>query len=181
MISAICHMMLFAIYVNDTTLYSNCDQAFDLWQRLELASELYCDLQDIDWGINGLFFLMQEKLSFLCLSNVVTLVLLMWKLMSLFLKEMFFLRSWDWSSSSKLDWCSYIGSIAKIDWFVIGNFFLLRLLFISLNLPYSLVWNTVVMCVAPSCYLNLLDKLLKRLCSTDFLEPFAHHRKIIIF
>ena len=76
MISAICHM-LFAIYVNDTTLYSNCDQAFDLWQRLELASELYSDLQDIDWGINGLFFLMQEKLSFLCLSNVVTLVLLM--------------------------------------------------------------------------------------------------------
>ena len=77
MISAICHMMLFAIYVNDTTLYSNCDQAFDLWERLELASELYSDLQDIDWDINGLFFLMQEKLSFLCLSNVVTLVLLM--------------------------------------------------------------------------------------------------------
>ena len=93
------------------------------------------------------------------------------------LERNFFLRSWDWSFSSKLDWCSYIGSIAKIDWFVIWNFFLLRLLFISLNLPYSLVWNTVVMCVAPSCYLNLLDKLLKRLCSTDFLEPFAHHRK----
>ena len=82
--------MLSAIYVNDTTLYSNCDQAFDLWQWLELASELYSDLQDIDWGINGLFFLMQENLSFLCLSNVLSLVLLMWKLMSLFLKEIFF-------------------------------------------------------------------------------------------
>ena len=26
-----------AIYVDDTALYSNCDQAFDLWQHLELA------------------------------------------------------------------------------------------------------------------------------------------------
>ena len=29
-----------AIYADDTTLYSNCDQASDLWQQLELASEL---------------------------------------------------------------------------------------------------------------------------------------------
>ena len=29
-----------AIYTDDTTLYSNCDQASDLWQQLELASEL---------------------------------------------------------------------------------------------------------------------------------------------
>ena len=32
------------IYVNDTTLYSKCDQASDLWQQLELASELESDL-----------------------------------------------------------------------------------------------------------------------------------------
>ena len=29
-----------AIYANDTTLYSKCDQASDLWWQLELASEL---------------------------------------------------------------------------------------------------------------------------------------------
>ena len=29
-----------AIYANDTTLYSQCDPASDLWQELELASEL---------------------------------------------------------------------------------------------------------------------------------------------
>ena len=29
-----------AIYADDTTLYSKCDQASDLWQKLELASEL---------------------------------------------------------------------------------------------------------------------------------------------
>ena len=37
--------------VDDTTLFSKCDQASDLWQQLELASELESDLQDtVDWG-----------------------------------------------------------------------------------------------------------------------------------
>ena len=35
-----------AIYADDTTLYSNCDEASDLWQQLELASELESDLRD---------------------------------------------------------------------------------------------------------------------------------------
>ena len=40
-----------AIYADDTTLYSKCDQASDLWQQLELASELESDLRDtVDWG-----------------------------------------------------------------------------------------------------------------------------------
>ena len=39
------------IYVDDTTLYSKCDQASDLWQQLELASELESVLRDtLDWG-----------------------------------------------------------------------------------------------------------------------------------
>ena len=32
------------IYADDTTLYSKCDRASDLWQQLELASELESDL-----------------------------------------------------------------------------------------------------------------------------------------
>ena len=40
-----------AIYADDTTLYSKCDQASDLWQQLELASELESDLRDtVDWS-----------------------------------------------------------------------------------------------------------------------------------
>ena len=35
-----------AVYGNDTTLYSKCDQASDLWQQCELASELESDLRD---------------------------------------------------------------------------------------------------------------------------------------
>ena len=40
-----------AICADETILYSKCDQASDLWQQLELASELESDLQDtVDWG-----------------------------------------------------------------------------------------------------------------------------------
>ena len=40
-----------AIYADDTTLYSKCDQASDMCQQLELASELESDLRDtVDWG-----------------------------------------------------------------------------------------------------------------------------------
>ena len=34
------------ICADDTTLYSKCDQASDLWQQHELASELESDLRD---------------------------------------------------------------------------------------------------------------------------------------
>ena len=44
----ICNIVICA---DDTTLYSKCDQASDLWQQLELASGLESDLQDtLDWG-----------------------------------------------------------------------------------------------------------------------------------
>ena len=40
-----------AIYTDDATLYSKYDQASDLWQELELASELESDIRDtIEWG-----------------------------------------------------------------------------------------------------------------------------------
>ena len=40
-----------AIYADDTTLNSKCDQLSDWWQQLELASELESDLRNtVDWG-----------------------------------------------------------------------------------------------------------------------------------
>ena len=45
---AICNI---AICADDTTFYSDCDEVSDLWQQLELASELESDLQEIVvWG-----------------------------------------------------------------------------------------------------------------------------------
>ena len=44
------HIYLSSILSDDTTLYSKCDQASDLWQ-LESASELESDLQEtVDWS-----------------------------------------------------------------------------------------------------------------------------------
>ena len=39
-----------AIYADDTTLCSKCDRASDLWQQLQLASELESDLRDSGLG-----------------------------------------------------------------------------------------------------------------------------------
>ena len=48
---AICNI---AMYADDATFYSNCDQAFDLWQQLELNSELESELRDtVDWDTVG--------------------------------------------------------------------------------------------------------------------------------
>ena len=39
------------IYPDDTIFYSQCDEASDLWQQLELASEFESDLCDtVGWG-----------------------------------------------------------------------------------------------------------------------------------
>ena len=70
--NAICNI---AIYTDDTTFYSKCDQASDLWQQLELASELESDLQDI--GVrSGLLISMLGKLSWFHLTGLITMVLL---------------------------------------------------------------------------------------------------------
>ena len=71
-----------AIYADDTTLYSKCDQASDLWQQLELASELESDLQDtVDWGRNKLDFNAgkTQLVSFDRSNNTDTIVFLMEK------------------------------------------------------------------------------------------------------
>ena len=40
-----------ANYADDTTLYSKCHQASDLWQQVEFVSKLESDLRDtVDWG-----------------------------------------------------------------------------------------------------------------------------------
>ena len=43
----ICHI---AICADNATFYSRCNQASDLWQQLEVASELEYDLQDTGLG-----------------------------------------------------------------------------------------------------------------------------------
>ena len=72
---AICNV---GIYADDTTLYSKCDQASDLWQQLQLVSELESDLQDTaDWGKKWLVDFHSGKLSWFCLTSLIRMILLM--------------------------------------------------------------------------------------------------------
>ena len=64
-----------ATYADVTALYSKCDQAFDLWQQLELASELESDLRD--WDRKWLVDFNGKKLNLFCLTSLLTLVLLL--------------------------------------------------------------------------------------------------------
>ena len=66
------------IHAIDTALYSRCDQVSDLWQQLELASELESDLREtLDWGKKWLVGLNAGKLSWFRLTGLITMVLLM--------------------------------------------------------------------------------------------------------
>ena len=59
-----------------TTLYFECDQAFDLWQQLELTSELESIYETLWNGAgSGLLISMQEKLNWFSFTGLITLVL----------------------------------------------------------------------------------------------------------
>ena len=104
-----------AIYADDTTLYSKCDQASGLWQQLELESELESDLRDtVDCGRKWLVDFNAGKTQ---------LVLFEWskntgaidvKMDGSVLEEKTSFKMLGLTFSSKLDWGSYIVSIAKV-------------------------------------------------------------------
>ena len=51
-----------AIYADDTTIYSKCDQMPNPWQKLELKTELKFGLRDtVDWGRKQLLDSIAEK------------------------------------------------------------------------------------------------------------------------
>ena len=94
--------------------------------------------------------------------------------------------------SSKLDWGSYILSIAKTASKKIGAL-ICSMKFLSPEVALYLYKSTIRPCmeycchvwaVAPSCFLELLDKLQKRICRTvgpslaASLEPLAHRRNV---
>ena len=140
------------------------NQVSDLWQLLELASEVESDLWDTQGS--GLLILMLEKFSWFCLTSLITLVLLMWKWMGLFSRKNNFLRCWGW-----LCLPNWIGALTlslslklpqrKLEpWFVFE-------VPVYWGCPVSL-WIYHAACMkycchvwagAPSWYLKLLDKL----------------------
>ena len=83
-----------AIYAGNTTQYSKCDQASDLWQQLELASELESDLRDtVDWGKKWLVDFNAENTHMVSFDWSTTMVvLLIGKWMGLLLRKNHLLR-----------------------------------------------------------------------------------------
>ena len=94
--------------------------------------------------------------------------------------------------SSKLNWDSYIISNAKTASNKIGAL-LHSMKFLSAEVALYLYKSTIRPCMeycfrvwagAPNCYLELLDKLQKRICRTvgpslaASLEPLAHRRNV---
>ena len=143
-----------AIYTDDTTLYCKCDRASDLWQKLELDSELESDLRDtVDWGKKWLLDFNAGKTQLVSFDGSNNNGLLL-------------------TFSSKLDWGSYIISIAKTASKKIGAL-IFSMTFFSPEVAVYLCKSTIHPCIeycchvwagAPSCYLDLLDKLSKRIC-----------------
>ena len=141
-----------AIYADDTTLYSKCDQASDLWQQLELAPELELDLQDTaDLGRKSLVDFNAGKTQLVSFDRSNKTGAIDVKFYGSVLEEKSSFKMLGLTFSSNLDWGFYIASIAKTASKKIGalirsmKFLSPEVALISINLPYGHVWNTVVM------------------------------------
>ena len=163
-----------------------------------MASELESDLQDtVDWGRKWLvdFDAGKTQLFSFCRSkNTGTIDVKMdgYVLEESVLEEKTSFKMLGLTFSTKLDWGSYIVSIAKTASKKIGA--LIRSMkFLSHEVTLYLYKSTFrpsmeyccnVLAGASSCYLKLLDKLQKRICRTvgpslaASLEPLAHRRNV---
>ena len=104
-----------AIYADDTTLYSKCDQASDLSQQLKLASELEPDLRDtVDWVRKRFVDFKSRKTQMVLFHQPDNTGSIDLKMDESFLEEKSFFKMLGLTFSSKLDRGSYIiSSIAK--------------------------------------------------------------------
>ena len=158
-----------------------------------MASELESDLRDtVDWGKKWFvdFHAGKSQLVLFDRSNNTSAIDVKMDGFALEGKSSF--KMLGLTFYSKLDWDSYIISIAKTASKKIGT--LIRSLkFLSPEVALYLYKSTIRPCIeycchvwagASSCYLELLGKLQKRICRTvgpslaASLEPFAQRRNV---
>ena len=138
-----------AIYADDTTLYSKCDQAFDLGNNQNCLLNLILIYETVDWGNKWLVDLNPglNWSHFACLITGAIDV----RMDGLILrkKTSFKMLGWlsllNWIGSRRLSLLLKLPPRKLEPWFVLWSFFILRLLCISINLPYGHAFNTVVM------------------------------------
>ena len=158
-----------------------------------MVSELESDLRDtVDWGRKWLANFNAERtqlISFDRSNNTGDIVV---KMVGSVLEAKSSFKMLGLTFSSKLDWDSYINSIAKTASKQTGAL-AHSMKFLSPEVALYLYKSNIRPCMencchvwagAPNCYLKLLDKLQKRICRTvgpslaASLEPLAHRRNI---
>ena len=113
LIGGSCIICNIAIYADDKTISSTCDQASDLGQQLELASELESDLQDnVDCGRKCLVDFNARKTQLVLFDRSNNTVAIDVKMDVSVLEEKSSFKMLGLTFSSKLEWGSYIISIA---------------------------------------------------------------------
>ena len=158
-----------------------------------LASEFESDLRDtVDWGKKWLFYFSAGKTQLVSFDQSNNTGAIDVKMNGSVLEEKSYFKMLGLTFSSKLDWGTYIISIAKIASKKIGVL-ICSMKFLSPEIALYLYKSTICPCMeycchiwagAPSCYLELLDKLQKQICRTvgpslaASLEPLVHCRNV---
>ena len=159
-----------AIYADDATLYSKCDQASDLWQQLQFTFELESDVRDtVHWGKKWLVNFNAGKTQLVSFDRSNKNGFIDVKIDGSVLEEKSSFKILGLTFSSNLGWGSYIISITKSASKKIKA--LIRSMrFHCPEVGLYLYKSTTLPCMeycchvwtgVPSYYLEMLDKLLK--------------------
>ena len=158
-----------------------------------MASEVESDLRDtVDWGRKWVVDFNAGKTQLVSFDRPKNTGAIDVKMDGSVLQEKSSFKMLGLTFSSKLDWGSYIVSIAKAASKKIGAL-ICSMKFLSPEVALYFYKSTIRPCMeycchvwvgAPSCYLELLDKLQKRICRTvgpslaSSVEPWAHCRNV---
>ena len=170
-----------------------CDQASDMWQQLELASEFESDLREtVDWRRRWLVDFNAGKIQLVLFDRPNNAGAINVRMDGSFVEEKSSFKILGLTFSSKLYWCPYIISIIKTASKKIRP--LIRSVkFLSSEVALYLYKSTIRPCMeycchvwagAPGCYMELLEKLEKWICRTfgrsivASLEPLAHRQNV---
>ena len=158
-----------------------------------MASELESDLLDtVDWGRKWLVDFNAEKTQLVLFDRFKNTGAIDVKMDGSVLEEKKSFKMLGLTFSSKLDWGSYIVSIAKTASRKIEAL-ICSMKFFSPEVALYLYKSIILPCMEycchvwagdPGCYLQLLDKLQKQICTTvgpslaASLEPLAHRQNV---
>ena len=165
---------------------SKCDQASDLWQQLELASELESDLQEtVDQGRKWLTNFNAEKTKLVLFDQSNNTGAIDLKMHGSVPEEKSFFKMLRLTFSSKLDWGSSccIISIAKTASKKIGAL-ICSMKFpspeVALYLNKLTIWPFMEYCLyvwagSPSCYFNCQTS-----CKNEYARLLALHLMLLL-